>query len=272
MGGETGVRMTTSMSYLWSPHDILLSRRVDRLSSQEECWYRRALDYSWIDGGLSCDPTETAKRIGKKCTPTAAQKLLSMFFIQDRRNPEKMVNEKQEELRKKLKKKLKNLSNNGKLSGQKRRQIRDLTAEQMLNKGSTDAEQKPSNKGTNKSSKPKEEAKASSRRGTRIPEPFLLTKEMREWSEKECPQIDLKTETQRFVNYYRAKTGQNATKLDWRATWENWILGARDKYGVLNGSIQNGNQGHRATSAERLSDHAPVIDKYAPEADLDHIS
>lgn len=29
---------------------------------------------------------------------------------------------------------------------------------------------------------------------------------------------------QKFLNYWRAKTGSNATKRDWYATWQNWIL------------------------------------------------
>lgn len=151
--------MTTSMSYLWSPQAILLSRRVALLSATEECWYRRALDYAWIDEGLSANPTEAADRIGKKCTPSGAKKIIDLFFIPDRKDPLKVVNEKQELLRNKLKKKLRNLSENGKRSGQKRREKRDLASEQKLNKGSTDDEQMPSNKDIKEINVIKEEEK-----------------------------------------------------------------------------------------------------------------
>src|SRR5262249_3072251 len=32
------------------------------------------------------------------------------------------------------------------------------------------------------------------------------------------------TEGAKFRNYWAAKTGQDATKLDWGKTWQNWIL------------------------------------------------
>jgi uncharacterized protein YdaU (DUF1376 family) len=34
---------------------------------------------------------------------------------------------------------------------------------------------------------------------------------------------------ERFSNYWRAKAGQAATKLDWAATWRNWILEEADR-------------------------------------------
>jgi hypothetical protein len=64
-------------------------------------------------------------------------------------------------------------------------------------------------------------------RATRIPEPFLLTSEMKEWAAARTPSIDLLLETEKFVNYWRAKSGRDATKLDWPATWRNWVLNAR---------------------------------------------
>jgi hypothetical protein len=248
--------MTTSMSYLWDPSAILLSGRVDRLTADEECWYRRALDYSWIDEGLSADAKEAADRIKKGCTPEAAIKILGLFFILDKHG--KMVNEKQEELRKKLKKKIRNLSENGKRSGQKRRQKRDLASEQMPNNCSTDAEPMSGkisnviNKETKEEERREETPQAASpKRGSRLPEPFMVKKEMQEWADAECPQLDLKTETQKFVNYWRAKTGKDATKLDWPATWENWMLNARDKYGSNKQSNGNGRQSAGTTIKNR---------------------
>jgi hypothetical protein len=32
------------------------------------------------------------------------------------------------------------------------------------------------------------------------------------------------TETEKFRNYWTAKSGAGATKLDWAATWKNWVL------------------------------------------------
>lgn len=51
------------------------------------------------------------------------------------------------------------------------------------------------------------------------------------WARRECPQVNGKRETEKFINYWTAKTGQAATKLDWPATWRNWMLGAAERSG-----------------------------------------
>lgn len=76
----------------------------------------------------------------------------------------------------------------------------------------------------------KEEADASSsprRRATRISEGFQVTPEMRLWASQKAPNADLGMETEKFINYWVAKSGKDATKLDWTATWRNWILNAK---------------------------------------------
>ena len=92
------------------------------------------------------------------------------------------------------------------------------------------------------------------KRGTRIPEPFLLTNEMKEWGIAERPTVDLIVETRKFVNHFRAKTGQNATKLDWRATWENWILNVND-YGKGGNRNAYPNKTTRTPNADALASY-----------------
>lgn len=67
---------------------------------------------------------------------------------------------------------------------------------------------------------------AKPKRGSRIPDQFFLTSEMRDYGRQKRPDIDLDLETERFVNYWRAAAGRTATKLDWIAAWRTWILGA----------------------------------------------
>lgn len=67
------------------------------------------------------------------------------------------------------------------------------------------------------------------KRGTRIPEPFVVDLPMRDWAVDRgfapgwCSQ-----QTERFVNYWMAKAGKDAVKVDWPATWKNWLLKASD--------------------------------------------
>lgn len=79
----------------------------------------------------------------------------------------------------------------------------------------------------------KEEAKASStrKRATRIAEDFEITDTMRQWAAQKTPGIDLGLETEKFINYWVAKSGKDATKVDWAATWRNWILNAKPPQG-----------------------------------------
>lgn len=69
------------------------------------------------------------------------------------------------------------------------------------------------------------------KRGTRLPDDFTITAELADWAARETPHIDVATETEKFCDYWRAKTGKDATKLDWVATWRNWMRNARDRYG-----------------------------------------
>lgn len=61
-----------------------------------------------------------------------------------------------------------------------------------------------------------------SARGARIPEPFIVTKAMRDWAAREVPTVDVDSSTRVFVDYWRAAT-RNAMKRDWVAAWRNWL-------------------------------------------------
>lgn len=64
-------------------------------------------------------------------------------------------------------------------------------------------------------------AKKPRQRASRIPSPFIVTKEMREWAKKSLPGVNVDLSTEQFVDYWRA--APNGTKLDWVATWRNWL-------------------------------------------------
>ncbi|GGD33270.1 hypothetical protein GCM10010915_12070 [Microbacterium faecale] len=61
------------------------------------------------------------------------------------------------------------------------------------------------------------------KRAHRIPDPFIVTGEMREWAAREVPGLDIDDSTSRFADYWRAESGAKARKLDWIATWRNWL-------------------------------------------------
>jgi hypothetical protein len=68
-------------------------------------------------------------------------------------------------------------------------------------------------------------------RGTRLPDDFAVTAELVAWASENTPGIDGRYETAKFVDYWRGKTGQAATKLDWPGTWRNWMRKAHERAG-----------------------------------------
>lgn len=58
------------------------------------------------------------------------------------------------------------------------------------------------------------------KRKVAIPDQFMVTAEMRTWAATSAPAVNLKTETENFVDYWR---GAGGTKVDWVATWRTWM-------------------------------------------------
>ncbi|WP_146252002.1 hypothetical protein [Xylanimonas oleitrophica] len=77
--------------------------------------------------------------------------------------------------------------------------------------------------------------KPAAKRGTRIPDPFPVTTEMVAWARAECPGLDHKRVTDAFVDYWRAKPGHQGIKLDWVATWRNWLRREAESQGFRPG-------------------------------------
>ena len=86
-----------------------------------------------------------------------------------------------------------------------------------------------------------------SQKGSRIPEPFILTAEMRSWVAENHPDVDAVSETQSFVDYFRGVSGKQGIKLDWLATWRNWIRRSKQ----FNGTKSKG----RKSATETIEDY-----------------
>ena len=77
-----------------------------------------------------------------------------------------------------------------------------------------------------------QQAAAKTMRGTRLDPSWMPDPELIAELRSECPNIDLQAEHRKFVDFWCSKTGKDATKLDWRRTWRNWIRNARPANGV----------------------------------------
>ena len=60
-------------------------------------------------------------------------------------------------------------------------------------------------------------------RGSRLSADWVLPTEWADWAKQERPDLDLRSVGEQFRDYWSAKAGSGATKLDWQATWRNWV-------------------------------------------------
>ncbi|WP_262377081.1 hypothetical protein [Pseudomonas sp. WS 5059] len=69
-----------------------------------------------------------------------------------------------------------------------------------------------------------------SKRGTRLPEDWAIPGDWLAWAKSERTELDdrmLKDMADSFRDYWVSKSGANATKRDWEATWRNWVRNQR---------------------------------------------
>ncbi len=71
--------------------------------------------------------------------------------------------------------------------------------------------------------------KKSPKRGTRLPEDWELETEWGRWAEKErrWPPDRIVQTAERFKDFWISKPGTAGLKLDWFATWRNWVRNER---------------------------------------------
>jgi uncharacterized protein YdaU (DUF1376 family) len=68
-----------------------------------------------------------------------------------------------------------------------------------------------------------QEPKVKTQRGSRLPTDWTLPEEWKAWAEQERPDLATKAVADSFKDFWIAKAGAGGVKLDWQATWRNWI-------------------------------------------------
>jgi hypothetical protein len=76
---------------------------------------------------------------------------------------------------------------------------------------------------------------------------------------KGLPHARIATEGEKFRNYWTAKAGRDATKIDWSRTWQNWILNA----------ISNGGNGHGRGQKPTLAEQALELAAEARQREIE---
>lgn len=124
---------------------------------------------------------------------------------------------------------------------------RALMRQQALNTRSTDDERQSNGDSTNQSTinqstnQPLKEKASPS--GSRLSADWSLPWDWKQWAEQERPDLDVIKQAASFADYWHGIAGNKGRKLDWLATWRNWIRNAR---GSPNGQGQDKSKGRQA--------------------------
>ena len=101
-----------------------------------------------------------------------------------------------------------------------------LTRTARVDDASTQPLNKDQGEGKGKEGKGKEGADPR-KRGSRLQTDWTLPEDWKAWALKEQPswtQAHVEKVATGFRNYWVAKSGKDAAKLDWYATWQNWVM------------------------------------------------
>lgn len=60
-----------------------------------------------------------------------------------------------------------------------------------------------------------------------MPKDWILPSEYREHCTQARPELNPDTVAESFRDYWIAKAGKDGVKLDWLATWRNWVRNER---------------------------------------------
>src|SRR5215467_5862685 len=75
----------------------------------------------------------------------------------------------------------------------------------------------------------KEVSNKDSRRGTRCPPDWTPEQTDLNFAVCHLSEAAIENEVIKFRNYWTAKAGKDATKLNWGRTWQNWVLNAKER-------------------------------------------
>jgi uncharacterized protein YdaU (DUF1376 family) len=93
-----------------------------------------------------------------------------------------------------------------------------------VNEASPDVHEAPPNQEPRTTNQePVTNVKTRSPSGSRLSPDWVLPIEWQEWAEAERPDLEIGAVACQFRDYWIAKAGKDGRKMDWAATWRNWV-------------------------------------------------
>ena len=94
-------------------------------------------------------------------------------------------------------------------------------------------------------------------RGVRLPNGWKPDQPVIDAMRAQYPHIDLRAEHDKFTDYWIAKAGKDARKVNWNATWRSWIRRTAEDSSRRSGPTRNGRSTAdlRVEQTQALKDH-----------------
>lgn len=176
------------------------------LSPIEDIAYRRLLDIYYLhEQPLNSGIASVARQIGMKEYESEVGLVLDEFFTL---SDQGWVSSRADKEIAHYHSKIEQASKAGKAS-----------AERRSNARSTDVQPTNKQEPITNNHKPKKEQQ----RGTRLSKDFLFTGEWLAFCKQERPDLEPLRVFEEFKDYWISQPGQKGVKLDWEATWRNWV-------------------------------------------------
>jgi len=100
--------------------------------------------------------------------------------------------------------------------------------------------------------------KVNNKRGSRLAQDWFLSKAMGDWATQERPDLDVRQVAEQFKDYWVAQAGQKGVKLDWDATWRNWVRNTKavkpNPYDIVRITVPRSNEPDAALEKIKADD------------------
>ena len=184
------------------------------LSLYEDLAFRRLLDlYYTSEKPIPNKTHEVSRRIRMANQINAVQTVLEEFFMYDREN-DCWFHKRCDETILAYQAKAERNREVGKLGGRPKANPNAIPQETHVV-----SKDNPNQEPITINHKPIKENK----KGSRLSQDWFLSKSMGDWATQERPDLDVRQVAEQFKDYWIAQAGQKGVKLDWDATWRNWV-------------------------------------------------
>ena len=186
---------------------------TSHLTTIEHGIYRQLIDWYYLDEKpipLETQVVSRRLRLGSEMEFSSLQNVLSDFFKQGKTG---WVHKRIEVEIKDYHEQAEKNKNNGKLGGRPRK------TQSVISGLPDESQNNPNHKPLTNNHKPIDKKKL----GSRLAQDWILPDDWEYWANKQRPELNAKLVADQFKDYWIAQPGQKGLKLDWEATWRNWV-------------------------------------------------